>query len=171
MYTLLYLKVQNTPKWRGAWDLPGTILAKFDASSAKRSTMRRPKHRKQELLARMKTPPTIPKRRIQERVVHLDTPDASLRRLSQPFKLPVPILCQTSSHVGIPNYGNTCFFSTVCQMMCVLWPEMQCNDELRTGHESSCPCINCASRTLRRTFFLQIARTAIFRGITNFQLQ
>ena len=28
--------------------------------------------------------------------------------------------------------------------MCVLWPVLQCNDELRTGHEASCACINCA---------------------------
>ena len=119
-----------------------TILAKFDASSEKRSTMPKPKRRNQERVAHLNTPAAISKRRNQERVVHLNTPDASLRRLSQP--LPAPILCQPSSHVGIPNYGNTCFFSTVCQMMCVLWPVVQCNHELRTGHESSCGCINCA---------------------------
>jgi uncharacterized UBP type Zn finger protein len=95
----------------------------------------RPKHSKEEhFVHRIRVIPNTH--------THLNTPDASLRRLAQP--LPAPIFCHASSQVGIPNYGNTCFFSTVYQMMCVLWPVVQCNDELRTGHESSCGCINCA---------------------------
>ena len=108
------------------------------------STMPRPKQKRctQNLVAHLKTPAGRPKHCNEDRFMHLNTPDASLRRLSQPF--PAPILCQENGHVGIPNYGNTCFFSTVCQMMCVLWPVFQYNDELITGHESSCGCINCA---------------------------
>ena len=107
-------------------------------------TMPRPKQKRctQNLVAHLKTPAGRPKHCNEDRFMHLNTPDASLRRLSQPF--PAPILCQENGHVGIPNYGNTCFFSIVCQMMCVLWPVVECNDELITGHNSSFGCINCA---------------------------
>ena len=106
------------------------------------ATMPRHKRLSQERVVHLNTPATLSKRLSQDRLAHLNTPDASLSRLSQP--LPVPILCQESGHVGIPNFGNTCFFSTVCQMMSVLWPVVKSNAELITGHLSSCGCINCA---------------------------